>query len=114
VLLTVRGKVITLDPAGKEIASFDAGPITTWSSLDVLANGHCLVCGLSGKVTELDASGKPVWQCSVPNAVCASRLPNGNTLVCDSEGHRVVEVDHDGKVVWEYRTTGRPWFVRRR
>ena len=113
VLLTVRGKVITLDATGKEIASFDAGPIMTWSSLDVLANGHCLVCGLSGRVVELDASGKRVWECTVPNAVCAARLPNGHTLVCDSDGHRVVEVDHEGKPVWEHRTEGRPWFVRR-
>jgi hypothetical protein len=114
VLLTVRGKVITLDATGKEISSFDAGPVTTWSSLEVLANGHCLVCGLSGKVIELDASGKQVWTCTVPNAVCASRLPNGHTLVCDSEGHRVVEVDHAGQSVWEHRIEGRPWFVRRR
>jgi PQQ-like domain len=114
ILLTVRGKVITLDATGKEIGSFDAGPIATWSSLDVLANGHCLVCGISGRVIELDASGKRVWECAVPNAVCASRLPNGHTLVCDSDGRRVVEVDHEGKLVWEHRTEGRPWFVRRR
>jgi HEAT repeat protein len=114
VLLTARGKVITLDAAGKEIGSFDAGPIMTWSSLDVLSNGHCLVCGTSGRVVELDPSGKRVWECTVANAVCASRLSNGHTLVCDSDGHRVVEVDHEGKSVWEHRIEGRPWFVRRR
>jgi hypothetical protein len=30
----------------------------------------------------------------------ADRLPNGNTLVTDSNGDRVLEVDRDGEVVW--------------
>jgi hypothetical protein len=34
----------------------------------------------------------------------ADRLPNGNTLVSDRMGHRVVEVTPDGEVVWEVYT----------
>jgi hypothetical protein len=30
----------------------------------------------------------------------ADRLPNGNTLVADTNAHRVVEVDEQGEVVW--------------
>jgi hypothetical protein len=30
----------------------------------------------------------------------ADRLPNGNTLVSDTNGHRVLEVDERGEVVW--------------
>jgi hypothetical protein len=30
----------------------------------------------------------------------ADRLPNGHTLVADSNGNRVLEVDEDGEVVW--------------
>jgi hypothetical protein len=30
----------------------------------------------------------------------ADRLPNGNTLVADSNGDRVFELDRDGNVVW--------------
>jgi len=30
------------------------------------------------------------------------RLPNGNTLICESEGPRVFEVTHEGEIVWEY------------
>ncbi len=33
----------------------------------------------------------------------AQRLPNGNTLVCESERGRVFELAPDGDVVWEYR-----------
>jgi hypothetical protein len=31
------------------------------------------------------------------------RLPNGHTLVVDAKGQRVVEVDRDGRVVWDAR-----------
>jgi len=33
----------------------------------------------------------------------ADRLPSGHTLITDSLGFRVVEVDREGEVVWEYR-----------
>lgn len=38
----------------------------------------------------------------------ADRLPNGNTLVTDSSGHRVLEVRPNGTVVWEVYA---PWLV---
>ena len=30
------------------------------------------------------------------------RLPNGNTLICESEGPRVFEVTPEGEIIWEY------------
>lgn len=32
----------------------------------------------------------------------AQRLPNGNTLITDSEAGRIFEVTYDGEMVWEY------------
>ena len=32
----------------------------------------------------------------------AQRLPNGNTLICESAGRRVFEVTPDKETVWEY------------
>jgi len=32
----------------------------------------------------------------------AQRLPNGNTLVCEGDKGRVLEVTRDGRIVWEY------------
>ena len=32
----------------------------------------------------------------------AQRLPNGNTLICESAGRRVFEVTVEGEIVWEY------------
>ncbi|KYH26354.1 arylsulfotransferase (ASST) [Halalkalicoccus paucihalophilus] len=35
----------------------------------------------------------------------ADRLPNGNTLITDSHGNRVIEVNPDGEIVWEVGST---------
>lgn len=32
----------------------------------------------------------------------AQRLPNGNTLICETAGKRVFEVTREGNIVWEY------------
>ena len=65
------------------------------------------------RVVELDpASGEIVWefrgdpQTSFHTAICgaAQRLPNGNTLITDSDSARVIEVAGDGEIVWEFRS----------
>ncbi|WP_251328636.1 aryl-sulfate sulfotransferase [Haloplanus pelagicus] len=43
----------------------------------------------------------------------ADRLPNGNTLVVDSLGHRVIEVTPRGRVVWEFYATWAPYDAER-
>ncbi|AHG01487.1 hypothetical protein HALLA_03600 (plasmid) [Halostagnicola larsenii XH-48] len=35
----------------------------------------------------------------------ADRLPNGNTLIADSHGNRVMEVNQSGDIVWEVEST---------
>ena len=42
----------------------------------------------------------------------ADRLPNGHTLITDSNGDRVLEVDRDGEVVWT-ATVGFPYEAER-
>jgi hypothetical protein len=32
----------------------------------------------------------------------AQRLPNGNTLICDSDNGRALEVTREGETVWEW------------
>ena len=70
------------------------------------------------RVIEVElGSGELVWSYTEPGlftrrAGAQQRLPNGNTLVTESEGARIVEVTRDGRIVWEYvnpRTVeGRP------
>lgn len=43
----------------------------------------------------------------------ADRLPNGNTLIVDTYGQRVIEVTPDRDIVWERRVTRMPYDVER-
>lgn len=68
-----------------------------------LANGHYLAA-LNGEklVREYDADGKVLRTIAVPgDPYLALRLPNGNTLISCGDGHKVIEVDPQDKVVWE-------------
>lgn len=84
-----------------------------------IPNGNYLVAHESdGVVREYDASGKVVWEYEVPlfgkerkaghgpeafgNSVfSASRLPNGNTLIGAGNGHSILEVTPEKKLVWK-------------
>jgi len=83
----------------------------------MLAGGHILLFdngvrrGYS-RVVEMDPrSGEIVWQyrADPPSAFysygrgSAQRLPNGNTLVCESDQGRVFEITPGGERVWEWR-----------
>ncbi|WP_336134970.1 aryl-sulfate sulfotransferase [Natronomonas amylolytica] len=43
----------------------------------------------------------------------ADRLPNGNTLVTDTLNHRVVEINPQGEVVWEFYAAWAPYNAER-
>lgn len=44
----------------------------------------------------------------------ADRLPNGNTLIVDSLHDRVIEVNREGKIVWEYAGVRLPYAADRK
>ena len=84
-----------------------------------LENGHYLVCHeADALVREYGPEGQTVWQYKVPmfgrapqgghgveafgNACfSAVRLKNGNTLIGTGNGHSVIEVTPDKKIVWK-------------
>lgn len=83
-----------------------------------LPNGHYLVCHENdGTLREYDEAGKVVWEYEVPmfdqksagghgpeafgnHLFSALRLENGNTLIATGNGHSVIEVTPDKKIVW--------------
>jgi DNA-binding beta-propeller fold protein YncE len=88
-----------------------------------LADGNTLIAdGFNNRVIEVDSSGDIVWQygCARQTAAakCAygtgpnelrnpgmvERLADGNTLITDSENSRIIEVDQDGNLVWEFKS----------
>ncbi len=82
----------------------------------VLANGRLLLfdnagLGEASRVLELDpASGQQLWSYRGSRAEpfftrwcgAAQRLPNGNTLISETDAGRAFEVTPDGESVWEF------------
>ena len=84
-----------------------------------LGNGNILVADQgNNRVIEIDPDGNIVWQYGTTGvggsgfnqlgrpAFDAQRLSDGNTLITDTENHRVIEVDPTRQIVWQYGTTG--------
>jgi hypothetical protein len=84
----------------------------------MLPNGHILVYDNGtrrgwSRVIELDPlSGQIAWEyAGTPRQSFfsayisgAQRLPNGNTLICEGDSERLLEVTPDGEIVWEFRS----------
>jgi hypothetical protein len=101
---------------GKVLWSWGLGEISGPHDATVLANGHMMIFdnGLEAKrsrALEVDpATGDIVWSWQAPEPGdfftiargAAERLPNGNTILVDSDHGHVVEVTAEGRVVWEY------------
>jgi hypothetical protein len=92
------------------------GPWKAQHDAQFLGNGHLLIfdnLGLAGasRVLEYDPRTQAFpWSYSGENSVTfctrergmSQRLPNGNTLIVDSEGGRLFEVTLDKELAWSY------------
>ena len=73
-----------------------------------LPNGHYLV-PQDKTVREYDGSGKVVWERKNPESsldnrsFCCLRDAAGHTLISLTVGNHLIEVDAEGKIVWELR-----------
>jgi hypothetical protein len=88
---------------------------------ELLENGHILICDennnraievtrnvpLGGDIVWQYGSGDPAKNKPVSGVAFASRLENGHTLITDSNHSRIVEIDEDKHVVWQYFTCHR-------
>lgn len=91
----------------------------------VLANGRLLLfdnagLGEASRILELDpVSGRQLWSYRGSPAEpfftrwcgAAQRLPNGNTLISETDAGRAFEVTPDGETVWEFYN---PWRAGKR
>ncbi|MDV3293225.1 MAG: aryl-sulfate sulfotransferase, partial [Nitrososphaerales archaeon] len=121
-MISVRNFNLTIivDPSGNLLSSFDdpcgkscglLGHIVEPHSPVPLPNGNYLTNSPGpGKVYEFNpATKEAVWQwpppgtpSTTPDLRGSQRLPNGNTLICDSGG-QLLEVTPDGQTVWALR-----------
>lgn len=97
-------------PGAGHVMIFNNGYERGWSSIEEIAppvdaKGHCLLA--AGKAFGPE---KPLWHYEAKNREDffsseisgASRLPNGNTLICAGVTGNLFEVTPEGKTVWQY------------
>jgi hypothetical protein len=110
VLITEVGtsRLIEVDRKGEiakeiKLVTTETKPHNQFRGTRKTKDGHYLVCFKGeGKVVELDGDGKVLREVKVqgdPHEVVL--LPNKNWLIDCGDGHKVVEVDPNDKVVWE-------------
>ncbi|MFH1805498.1 MAG: arylsulfotransferase family protein [Pseudomonadota bacterium] len=123
VLLSFRdmGVIAVLDMDAEKIVWATRGPWFGQHDPDILENGDILLFDNQGQMADPDAGQSRVIQIDpITNAITweyrgtaddpfdsdiradQERLPNGNTLMTESSGGRLLEVTADGDVVWEY------------
>lgn len=109
------GTVAVLDIPGKKIVWAARGEWAGQHEARLLPDGDLMVADSpddkDSRVQEIDMSSSTVvWSygggTDQPFAsmmrLSARRLPNGNTLLTESDAGRLIEVDQAGTVVWEY------------
>ncbi|MSQ93938.1 MAG: hypothetical protein EXR98_05200 [Gemmataceae bacterium] len=109
------GEIGEIDETGKLIAKTKIGGGLAWGSIERLRNGRYLVAlGGTGKVQEVDFTGKVYWEKNVANPNRAVRLANGHTLVASHGDGCIYEFDAAGNERWKHACGGRPFAVQRR
>lgn len=123
VLLSFRelagGAIALLDVAAEKMVWVARGPWLAQHDPDPLPNGNILVfdnrghfgAGGKSRVIEVDpGSGAIVWQFAghgghfFESEIRSDQqfLPNGNVLISESSGGRLLEVSRGGDIVWEF------------
>jgi len=125
------GRIIEVDADGEiqHQIKYSVDPLHAHSDVRMahkLDNGHYLVAHeKEGRVTEYDHNGNIEWDYDVPlfgrdrrgghgpeafgNQVYnALRLPNGNTLIATGNGHSILEVTLEKKIVWKIEQNDLP------
>jgi hypothetical protein len=114
------GSLALIDPESGEVAWASRGPWLAQHDPDILPGGTIQVFDNRGnvasdsksRVIEVEPdSGGIVWSYAdapegrpldSPIRASQQRLPNGNTLITESSGGRLLEITRKGELVWEY------------
>jgi outer membrane protein assembly factor BamB len=121
VLLSLRDvdALVVLDLDSEEVVWARRGSWMGQHDPDILPNGNILLFDNLGKFTpggrsrilEIDpVTGNEVWRYEGSGETffesdaraSQERLPNGNTLITEAAGGRLLEVSPDGRIVWEF------------
>ena len=104
--------VATLDMETREVVWATTGPWHKQHEAQFVEGNLLLFdnlgLGEQSRVLELDVDTfEVVWSFTEPGfftkrAGAQQRLPNGNTLITESDNGRLIEVTREGRIVWEY------------
>jgi uncharacterized protein (UPF0248 family) len=105
-------RVVELGPTGETVWQADAysAELVEPRSASRLASGNTLIAD-GDRVIEVTKNGNVFCEIGGPELRFlrpqrCTRLLNGHTLVADRGHHRVVELDENGKVIWQYGFAG--------
>jgi HEAT repeat protein len=109
VIFVTDNAINEVDETGKKVRSIPIPQQSMWVGVRDLPGDRFLVCNSNtGRIIEVDAAGKLLWEANLGGACGIAKLPNGHVLVGTS--NLAVEVDRAGKRVWELSCPG---YVRR-
>jgi hypothetical protein len=104
--------IVEIDVEAKAVRKVPL-PQGFWVGIEDLAGDRFLMADSGkGRIVEVDATGKVLWEAHVAGACGVTRLPNGHTLVATNG--QVVELDRGGKAIWERKVPGYARRVHRR
>jgi hypothetical protein len=110
--------IAVLDPDRRTVVWARTGGWRRQHQPTFLDNGDLLLFDNLGagpgrsRILEIDPeTGRTVWQFGAglfsKTLGSCQRLPNGNTLITESENGRALEVTRDGRIVWEFHNPHR-------
>jgi HEAT repeat protein len=111
-LSTLDNKSAERDPVTRH--EFSRVTLKRGVGIELLPNGHWFLVW-ANQFLEVDGSGAEIWQCRVSRVLrleaSATRLRNGNTVLAGGGGSAsqapvLVEVEPDGRKVWELWAAG--------
>lgn len=107
------GWLIELDRLGKEVLRLRIERPYGLANVVVLPDGRFLIPqARSGRIVEMDRTGKVTREVEVAKPTTVAVLPGGNLLVGSHELNTVREIDAKGKLLWEHKADGQVFRVR--
>lgn len=124
-----KGNMLLIDPLNGELFEIDSFKVPVWktskhhlgiksiTSAIRLENMNTLILdGIAGEIIEITPKGKIARkltiggedQFALNNPSFFTLVNYDHFLIADTGNHRVIETDHEGKVIWQYGRIGMP------
>jgi hypothetical protein len=113
--IVTNHRVFTVAPDGKETSSYSPESSFFIHSAQRRPNGNVVLLSMAGGLREVDAAGKEIRSLTLPGSggwSGVSALGGGRYLVVNNTDGRVLEIDSQGKTLWEHAQPGASYASR--